>query len=809
MTSSMPLNSVRTRLLRPWAFKVPALAPVLALCLALAMALGMALCLGACSPRDREAEALVRERPYHAVPLDALALQHFRSFEVLHRGMVDTAAYLRIWAHSGSGLDSLLALLPRWLEQEGNPLRGTAEAPLRAPECICSLHDAGKNTFAVLLSMDWNDGPAQEAAASLAAFFQARGFADRRSDYHGQTLHSLQVGRDACYWALASGYLLLSSKQVVVESAIRHLETRGSLMDTPLFAQLVRQDSKLQDSRLFVRGNKVPKMFTVFLGKGQQSMASFCSRLSDWVVLGGDMASGRLSLQGRLVTQGGEARYLDFFKHQSPQAVEAWQALPANTLALASLSFSDLPRFLEDYGRFLSLHKQASARQARLDTLARHLGTEVAEWFGGLYPAEVALAAVPAADTLQYLTVIRSRFVSQAKLRFSLLSGTVAEEEIKPNPLGDFLSPLLGKLFALNTATHYGFYKNYLFLGEEAVLGKVFDELKAGAFYSLQDNLRQGLPAGALDRQANFTCLVQPALDPARLQALLDKRWQGGLDSLSRFNTQYIGFQVVAGPEGLGARAVVEAKNLDIPPHIRPLKLTKQAYEISPDTLAVRGLPPFTLHNHATRKENILEQKPAPDYRIRQIDERNRLLWTFKADRPIVDSVVQIDFLKNHKLQVLFALGGSLHLLDRTGREVKPYPATYDQEIQYGPYVFDLRGDKEYQIFLYHRDSVLRKYAKDGTQDPRWRPYPLEGYACGPLRYEVIDGTAYWLVFSSSKTAFLDANSGELKAALPNPWLLDPAAPLTFLGKGVVEGLTIENKPVRLNLLNGQRVKIK
>ena len=59
---------------------------------------------------------------------------------------------------------------------------------------------------------------------------------------------------------------------------------------------------------------------------------------------------------------------------------------------------------------------------------------------------------------------------------------------------------------------------------------------------------------------------------------------------------------------------------------------------------------------------------------IRLIASDGKVLWKLAVDGFITGDVEQVDYFNNGKLQYFFATPGVLHIIDRLGNYVEPYP---------------------------------------------------------------------------------------------------------------------------------------
>ncbi len=713
---------------------------------------------------------------YNTVPLDAVLVQHFTRAQDLLDAVNAPDSYFARFPDSGNGLNLFLHQLNEYAA-EVNP------ALLQTP-ALCSLHDAQRYMLGVLFGLAVDDTWEQ---VIWPDFLTRQHLQATSRIYNDVKVYQLYTNQEPLYAAFVNHVLIASAEQVIIESSIRHIKTGGSLLDNPQFNQIVNKSLHTKPSRLFIAHNKLPKLFAAYMGRPLQAYASFCGSTASWTALDGTTGANCLLMDGYSILTRGVQEYFSTFSGQEAQNCNIPEYLPANTTAGIMLGLSDFPTYFARYREYLEVTKslRSTASQERM------------EWFNLLYPSEVAVACVPFRGRMEWMGVIESKYINQAKIQYALLNRQT-ENAVMEHPLPGLFEELFGPVFGLCTATAYCYEGSCILYGSRELLEELRLRRQNGTFFSLQQNLRQ-TPAGehVMDR-ANATLFVQPvtALDSLRL--MVDSRYRDRLDSLARYNAQYAFLQFSAMDTVIYTHLLLYGDRLETSPLVPKPKPVRANAGVHQDSLRPAA-PPYTIYNHATKKQNTLEQTPWPDCQLVQKDHTGKTLWKLKLEGPVQDTVRQIDFLNNNKLQLLYAVGNHLYLTDRLGRHVSPYPKSFMESITFGPYVFDPQEDKEYRIFLVHRDGVLRCYTKYGKPLAGWTDFTLPDYLTAPMNCVVPDKVPYWVVYTNSQTVFLTV-SGEVAAVLMQEECLDPSAKMEVSAPGQLCGTTIEGKSITINL---------
>lgn len=715
---------------------------------------------------------------YRAVPVDAVLVQHFSRLSTLTAEVLAPGSYIERLFHPQAGTQAFLQELSSFM---------TVHHPgLLKAEALCSLHPSAKNSLATLFCIS---GALAQDPNWWEDFMDGIPIPYERHTYDGQTIYQAggQGAGNQVYVSYVQDLLMLSSSRVVLESSLRHLARGASLADDPGFARIVEHTPASKPTRLFIPHQRIPALFAAYLGVPMQKYAEFVRTSAQWTVLDGFAGGHEVRVDGYSVFSSGAEHYFSTLLGQEPQKLMAPEILPAATVAGFFLGLSDPTAYLDAYGRYLEWHKKKRNMPDK----------ERIEWFNLLYPTEISLSCVPYGAELQWIAVIHSRYIRQARIQFALLNKQEGSK-VMVNPLPGLLTGIFGPVFNLCQAGYYCYIGPYIIFGPENLLNRMLQANLSGNYHSLADAISQTPASSGIMNASNLTLFLQPATGLDQLKTLVDKRYAERLDAWGRYNAQITFLQFSSLEDRIYTHLSVYGDSLEISPLVPRQKEARMPDGARQDTLA-REKPPYKVFNHLTREDNELFQTPWPECRLIMRDHTGKTLWEKTMEGPIQDRVVQLDFLKNDKLQMLFSIGNRLYLLDRLGRNVSPYPRAYATSILYGPFIFDPEGKKEYRILLVHQDNVLRCYDKSGSLYGGWNDFSLPGYLTGQPRYTMWDNTGLWVIYTEARTVFLSA-TGQVRGMTTRKECLDPQAEIRFSGPYELYGTTIEGKPLTIML---------
>ena len=140
------------------------------------------------------------------------------------------------------------------------------------------------------------------------------------------------------------------------------------------------------------------------------------------------------------------------------------------------------------------------------------------------------------------------------------------------------------------------------------------------------------------------------------------------------------------------------------------LKISKQ-FEVEIDEEILMN--PHFIKNYATKKLDIVVQDKKNNLYL--ISNKGNVVWKKKIGQPILGKISQIDLYKNGRLQLIFNTKNKVFVLDRNGKEVKPFPKSFNDDITQPISIFDYDKNKNYRILVTQGKELLL-YDKNGKK---------------------------------------------------------------------------------------------
>jgi hypothetical protein len=167
----------------------------------------------------------------------------------------------------------------------------------------------------------------------------------------------------------------------------------------------------------------------------------------------------------------------------------------------------------------------------------------------------------------------------------------------------------------------------------------------------------------------------------------------------------------------------------------------------------------FVVRNHSTRKDDVFLQDSSNAVSL--IGDDGKVLWRVAVGKPIHGDIAQIDYFNNGKLQVLFATAGQLHLIDRLGNYVTPFPVVTKENDPDFLSIVDYDHSKKYRFLISSGSGKLWMHDKGGENLDGWQPKTAGGKLSTAAQHHRIRGKDYIIALREDGFAVLMNRRGE------------------------------------------------
>jgi hypothetical protein len=149
--------------------------------------------------------------------------------------------------------------------------------------------------------------------------------------------------------------------------------------------------------------------------------------------------------------------------------------------------------------------------------------------------------------------------------------------------------------------------------------------------------------------------------------------------------------------------------------------VSEEPVEQSPivNDLPIESSKTWTVINHNTQEKETLRQQE--NNRLELVGADGNVIWSLDMSDKILGDVVQVDALKNNKLQLAFATSAGIYIIDRNGNALPGFPFLPKPPVTSPLLVADYDNTKKYRLIFSVGDGDLFNLGIDGKPTSGWK----------------------------------------------------------------------------------------
>ncbi|MDR2813278.1 MAG: hypothetical protein LBB79_01275 [Prevotellaceae bacterium] len=674
--------------------------------------------------------------------------------------------------------DKLSRLLPYIVDTMAG--RNAVMGDLSQQPIWISAHVFGKE-MSFLYALNLPENLYLNNVKQLVPLLEAEGYSVAEQPYSNEKILTFRREKvDVFHATVVRRVLVVSASRVLVEMAIRQAKSPASLADNQTFVQAAQTAGAHEDINLYVNNRQLPRLLETYLNGAYAKPLDFLKQLGNFAVLDAALRPDAVLLNGFLFSDDFRRSYFSILSNQSSKKLTTFDILPRATDGALCMGITSAPQLAADYNAFREIRQAGNAqRSAQLSLLRSKIGMDAATFFSALHPSELTLAHAPVANMEAKDTWFIALKSSDAEAAQEALKGRIAylaaaEKKhadsyvqtekmsnneplaIYQNPAPGFAAALLGNIFAQCEDTYVTFIGDYLVFSSSLAAVKDF-ALSA----LLKKTLAQTVNlADYTATESNMLIYVNPSKDNAIALSPLKPALQNSLKKSPLLAALHC--------MGLQLRAMNDKVYCNIFLKTTSKKEEKQrAHGMTLDFEVKLGAPlraaPWVVKNHRTGQKEILAQDVQNT--IYLIDNQGTLLWKKAIGEPIMERVLQVDYLRNNKLQLLFNTGAKLYIVDRLGRDVDKFPINFASQASAPVAVFDYDRSRDYRYFVPCKDGKIRSYERTGKPLAGFTPQVTFGSVTQPLQHIRLKDKDY-IIAADNRRFYILNRRGEERVRL-------------------------------------------
>ena len=722
---------------------------------------------------------------YKAVPMDAPMFLELKSIKGLPLGKTIAQEIKK------AGLFTYVFQKAEFLDTLVSGNKDIGNSVLNSPLVIAFTLEGKKNLVPLLVLKAETNSKKNNAINLIEKIFGTNYTSTKRS-YNGRKITSYKSSNHNTefHYAHTNGMLLASPKAILVEQAIRQLESQSILSENE-FNQVNKTASLQSKIAIYINHKYFPLSFQNWLNPdvnkftneaGKQvrrsisSEAKKISNYASWSELDLQISDEEIILNGVTYPNDSLKNYLSVFNGQEPVRFQSDKYLPKKTAMFLSFCISDKDDFFNKLNDYLRHNELFYSREEALKAIERKSGTNIESMFQFILENEITvsfpeLTSNPDKKTSYFILSTKGKsvakeqmlaflrkYASNNKLNFNdLQSQFVIDKETK-HSIYEFPFPripgiLLNGPFQLVDANYFAFWDNNLIFcntkkGLEALIRDIILDATLGKdidYLKYKQNI---------ENKTNINFYFHPNQGYSIHKELFSNEVSRKLEEKEEFLRKFgpINWQVIHAKD-------LFFNNIYLKYTSEIKEDAKTTWQSNIGSIAIAKPQLVLNHNDLKNKEIIIQDE---DNVLHQITKDGRSRWSVKIEGKIMGEIHQIDYLRNNKYQYLFNTKDKLYLLDRNGNNVAPFPVTLRSEASNGVSVFDYDNNRKYRYFVAGIDKKVYAYDSKGAIVSGWKFGTTDHLVTDPIEHFRIGGKDY-IVFKDKSKIYIQNRRGETR----------------------------------------------
>lgn len=636
---------------------------------------------------------------------------------------------------------------------------------------VISMHITKKDDFDFVFYLPNNPQLKQQFSDVLARITKEKGQGKpliRDREYNGVTISEISLSERTFSWINIEGVWVGSFTSVLIEDVIRTYRLDGENFKNELGGVYQLPKIKNDGGNIYLNLKKVAEWLSLFAShKPDEFLRQFGKSALLDVKIGN---KNNFVLNGFCLDSASNPDYiLSSFSGQQPVPFTLKQFVSNRALMFASYGISDGTRFSRDLRQFSKHNKLLEDTLRKIST---SLSVDVKKLTDNL-SGELGVCWMESkGQTLSKILIINSpdsrddwlnafNAISQKLSIDTVFYEKFSNYEIRELPLYRFPEKIFWPLVV-------GFNQSYYTtVGDAMVMGENLEELKR----FLEDIDREDTWGKSVAQnqflestllESNVSLYINTPLAWSVLERSLKPRWKKFIQEN----------QTLVKSLGMGAvqfSHLNDSYYTNISWSDKP-GVSRRREELAASDKIITNFNEslanlFVVRSHINKSDEILVQDSARNLRL--VSAEGKVLWKLPMDGLIVGGVEQVDYFNNGKLQYFFATPGHLHIIDRLGNYVSPFPVKIkERDIEFVSIV-DYDHSKKYRFLITSKSGKLWMFDKAGVNLDGWTPNDVGDALFTPARHHRIRGKDYIVSIRKDGNVYLMNRRGELLKNFP------------------------------------------
>lgn len=584
---------------------------------------------------------------------------------------------------------------------------------------------------------------------------------------------NISADKNEFYYTFFEDYFLFSYSEILLQKAIKNINSGASLFSDDNFTKLYRQVKNKNDAKIYINYNNFFNSTDVYLNNTFRDKKHILQNFADWSAFDLNLKRKEIKLTGHTILKPG-MQFLSLFKNVNPKKSNIFKILPEKTSAFLSFNIGNGSDFHYKYEDFLASIKELNNHQIKMASFYNNYKIDEDEYnLYDLTDNEIAVVFEDINKTgkkhnAYILIKIKDRTKTEDFFN-KLIAEHCSKNNINTNQFknvfiysDDFK---ISKLPVKNLPElYYGtFFQNinaeyYTFIDDFIVFGESISELECIIESYIMDK--------TFKRKSQNYKFIKSLPDQSNVFFYTDI-----FHSLSLYEKILVESKAKKFSEDISSLISVQGPAVQFISDSYPIYTTfsialqtdgpqasETIWEVRLDTII--ATKPYIIINHNTEEKEIVIQDAAN--KLYLIDKSGKIIWTRQLDGKIMSNIYQIDYYFNNKLQLLFNTKTKIYCIDRIGNWVEGFPVKLKSDAAGGLSLIDYDKNKNYRIFVATINNKICLYNKEGKL--------VEGWEFGKTKSKVVgniflyrNNDKDYIVFKDNSNIYILNRKGQIR----------------------------------------------
>jgi hypothetical protein len=594
--------------------------------------------------------------------------------------------------------------------------------------------------------------------------FSLKGYRYSEREFSDIKIHELSANKHTFSWVVIGDVWVGSFTPFLIEDVIRtHKGKPNFSTANPEVRKLPRINGDA--GNVYIQLKNFSEWFSVFVTGNEKNYSLGKSSLLDIKPSDNTLVFNGFSLDSTAYSD----YLLSIFRNQSPVSFSLKNYVPNRAIMFTSFGITDGAAFSTALQTFVSAH-----RPHLRDSLNKLL-TGLPYLWKDVYPEvsdEIGLCIIEGMESqrLSKILMIETKAPDLWMKHLNAVSEKLSEDTvfyerfsnyvIGEIPARRFPEKLLWPLVEGFEHTFYSAYGNIIFMGDNLEELKYFlEDIEHEDIWGKSVSKNQFLESTLLESNVSVFIntpkiwnMLLPKLNPRWRQFVKENQSLLQSVKMSAFqfshlnNTFYTNVTIdhTAGKPEVAFASTARRNVVHFNESIHRLHAVK---------------------SHVSQANEILIQDSLNDVSLLSMEGKE--LWKIPVGDQITSDIQQVDFFKNGKLQYIFTTHDAIHIIDRLGNYVSPYPLFLKGKDIRHLSVVDYDKSKNYRFMISEQNGKVWMFDKSGINLPGWTPRDTGGELLSPPTHHRIKGRDFILALRKDGMVHLYNRRGEMVRNFP------------------------------------------